>query len=62
MSDRLGFLVSPELLSDLNSLYPHKHPTMNMTDREIWVAVGERRVVDMLQAKYLEVQENIMKE
>lgn len=32
----------------LNELYPERCPEKAWTDREIWIAVGERRVVRMI--------------
>lgn len=62
MSERIGLLVSPELVSTLDSLFPNRHPTLSMTDREIWIAVGQRQVVELLKAKHLEAQDNMLED
>lgn len=56
--DRLGSLISPELLSTLTECYPHRCPDPNLTEREIWMKAGERRLVDVLLAKFNETQED----
>ena len=47
-SSPLVSLLSPELLRELDKLYPDKCPDLSMTDREVWVAVGNRQVVSGL--------------
>lgn len=36
---------TPDQVEYLNKLYPERCPEKTWTDREIWIAVGERRVV-----------------
>jgi hypothetical protein len=36
----------------LNGLYPERTPDKNMTEREIWIAVGQRTVVRHLNTAF----------
>jgi hypothetical protein len=42
--------VDKSLLEYLDRLFPNTCPAIDDTDREIWVAVGTRRVVDHLKS------------
>lgn len=55
---RLGVLLSGELLDTLESLYPARPPDPKDTEREIWMKAGERRLVEVLRAKFEEAQED----
>ena len=37
--------LSADLIDALDALYPERCPTPNMSDRDIWIAVGQREVV-----------------
>lgn len=37
--------ISKEVVEYLNMIYPERCPTKHMSDREIWIAVGEREMV-----------------
>lgn len=52
-------LISEALLEALNKSYPDKCPNPNQTDREIWMAVGARRVVEFLQGKHKQQTEKV---
>lgn len=40
--------ISDELIEFLDKMYPERTPETSWTDREIWVKVGERKVVRKL--------------
>ncbi len=44
--------VSRDLLEYMNACFPDACPDPAMTDREIWMAVGQRKAVQKLQAIY----------
>jgi len=46
--------VSEALITHLESLYPEQCPSLRMSDREIWVMVGQRNIVRALRARYEE--------
>lgn len=54
-------LLSSDLIIELDKLYPEKCPDPNATERQIWMAVGQRRLVRMLLSK-MEYTERIGKE
>lgn len=49
--------IDQALLKKLDQVFPEKCPGLHDTERRIWVDVGARSVVRMLQAVYLEQQE-----
>lgn len=55
-------LYSEDLVRDLDRLIPDRMPELSATDREIWVKVGERRVVNMLLAALKQTEEDKKKE
>jgi hypothetical protein len=57
MDDDLFPPVDEALVKKLEELFPEKCPDINASDREIWMYVGSRSVVRMLQAVYLEQQQ-----
>lgn len=59
-AERLGHLLSKELLEALEALYPAKAPDPKDSDREIWLKAGERRLVEVLWAKLRQAEEEIM--
>lgn len=40
-----------DLIDELNRDIPHRCPTLEMTDRQIWFEAGRRNVVDALLAR-----------
>lgn len=54
---QIGFLMSEEFLQELHRLYPARPPNPQDSDREIWMKTGERRLVEVLQAKFNQAQE-----
>jgi hypothetical protein len=51
-----------EMIQWLNELYPERCADPEDTEREIWMKVGERRVVRSLTAKLTYMNEKGMKE
>jgi hypothetical protein len=41
---------SRDFLEFLDEIYPNRVPSITMTDREIWIKVGQRSVVDYLKS------------
>jgi len=58
LSNRLGPLLSQELLDTLDALYPSRPPSLTDSEREIWAKAGERRLVDVLWSKFAEANDN----
>ena len=52
--------VSKALLEHLDQRFPDRCPTECMNDREIWMEVGARRVVQFLQSIYQEQNDTRM--
>lgn len=50
LSEQIGSLISPQLLLLLERAFPLAGavPTLTRSEREIWIKVGERAVVDRL--------------
>lgn len=48
----------PQLIKELDETFPNRCPSPTMTDREIWMAVGERRLVEHLLARLKAAEEN----
>jgi hypothetical protein len=45
--------VPPELVAHLDSAFPDRCPTMDMSEREIWAAAGARRVIERMRRMVL---------
>ena len=56
---RVGHLLSPELLEALHEMVPPRCPDPRDPEREVWMKAGERRLVEVLQAKYEEATEDL---
>jgi hypothetical protein len=53
--------LSKSLIEKLDKLFPDKCAVLTDSDREIWLKVGQRKVVEFLQQKYDEqLQDNII--
>jgi hypothetical protein len=50
-----------EIIQWLDAQYPDRCPKLEMSEREIWIAVGERKVVEVLIAKLAAGQEQDLK-
>ncbi len=49
--------VTAELIQHLRDIHPNQCPHINMTDRDIWIAVGSHQVVAYLEALLKQQQE-----
>ena len=48
---------SLDLITELDKAYPHKHPSLSDSDREVWFKAGQRSVVDNLLSRVQDQQE-----
>lgn len=58
VSLKIGFLMSEDFLKALDGMYPPRPPNPQDSEREIWMKAGERRLVEVLQAKFNDAQES----
>ena len=58
--ERVGVLVNPRLLAELDLLYPHRAPRIEDSEREIWMKAGERRLADFLTAAHKAATETVL--
>ena len=56
MDESLWPPVDEALLQRLEEVYPELCPAEDWTDRQIWMYVGQRSVVRMMRAVYIEQQ------
>ena len=54
--------ISKELLDYLEATVPEKCPSITMSEREIWMYVGTRKLVRGLIEQFRNQQDNIMEE
>ena len=40
--------IPEQLVRDLDDLFPHKCPSISMSEKEIWFYAGQREIVDWL--------------
>lgn len=59
MDDQLWPPIDEALIVMLNRLIPERCPSLDDDERKIWFNVGQRQVVRMLQAIYIEQQDNL---
>lgn len=59
MDDQLWPSIDDALIVMLNRLIPERCPSLDDDERKIWFNVGQRQVVRMLQAIYIEQQDNL---
>ncbi|SMG43338.1 hypothetical protein [Paraburkholderia susongensis] len=57
LSSRIGSLITLDLLKALDELYPLRLPDPKDSPAELWIKVGERRLVEVLHAKYAEAND-----
>jgi hypothetical protein len=57
LSSRIGSLITFDLLKALDELYPLSLPDPKDSPAELWIKVGERRLVEVLYAKYAEAND-----
>lgn len=50
-------LYAVDLINDLDKLFPEKCPSVTMSDREIWMAAGQRSVVNHLLLRKAKAEE-----
>jgi hypothetical protein len=48
MANKLLPPITNELIAGLDAAFPHRHPDLSLSDREIWYRAGQRSVVDYL--------------
>ena len=48
-----------KLYEDLDKAFPNRVPHLAMTDREIWMAVGVRKIIDLIAHKITLSQESV---
>ena len=41
-------VITDYLIFELDQIFPHRHPDLSLTDREVWYRAGQRFVVDFL--------------
>ena len=41
-------VITDELIFALDKIFPHRHPDLSLTDREVWYRAGQRSTVDFL--------------
>jgi len=41
-------VITDELIFALDQIFPHRHPDLSLSDREIWFKAGQRSLVDYL--------------
>lgn len=56
MDEALYPPLEKALIDRLEEVFPERCPEENWTERQIWIYVGQRNVVRMLQAIYIEQQ------
>lgn len=54
---KIGFLMSMEFLQALEVMFPPRPPDPRDPDREVWMKAGERRLVEVLKAKFDQAQQ-----
>ena len=41
-------VITDEMIFALDQIFPHRHPGLSLSDREVWYRAGQRYVVDFL--------------
>ena len=41
-------VITDEMIFALDQIFPHRHPGLSLSDREVWDKAGQRFVVDFL--------------
>lgn len=57
---KIGLLIPEEALKTLDRMYPPRPPDPKDTEREIWMKAGERRLVEVLWAKFNSANESTL--
>lgn len=53
-------VIPKDLLDALEQRFPERCPEPEWSEREIWMRVGERRVIRLLRRAYEQQQENVL--
>ena len=53
-------VITDELIFALDKIFPHRHPDLSLTDREVWYRAGQRCVVDFLIEQQKRQQETML--
>jgi len=53
--------VDAGLVKELDKIFPLRLPEMNSRNREIWIAVGQRNVIDFLKEHLKRQNENVLR-
>lgn len=56
--NRIGHLLTPELLDELAKLFPSRCPNLKDSEREVWYHAGQASVAEVLRTKYEAAQED----
>lgn len=59
MDEYLWPPIDEALIKKLDETFPELCPAEDWNDRQIWIYVGQRNVVRMLRAVYLEQQDEV---
>ena len=60
MANKLLPPITNELNEGLDAAFPHRHPDLSFSDREIWFKAGQRFVVDYLIDQQKRQQETML--
>lgn len=55
-------VIPKELLDALDQRFPERCPEPEWSEREIWMRVGERRVLRLLRRVYEQQQDNVLRD
>lgn len=58
----LAARIPLDLLTELDQRFPDQCPSINDSDRQVWINKGKREAVEFLKRVYGEQNENILKE
>ena len=56
--NRLGVLLTEELVSEIAELFPIHIPLLSDSDRQVWYKAGQCSVVEVLKSKLADVSDN----
>ena len=52
--------IPTDLLNELNRRYPERTPEADWSERDVWIRVGERRVIRFLNEQAKRQNENLL--
>ena len=41
-------VITDEMIFALDKIFPHRHPDLSLTDREVWYRAGQRSTVEFI--------------